>query len=155
MSPLLVFALAIVGQAPVTESVTIAESECYAMVQNGDEVVSTRIPGLHVIERTGREGPFSVPELPPGTGAIMCPRSSIVPAPNDWKVLQAGYPLFITETRAPPESRRAGVLEMSQGQVRFRFVRGELADGEEARIQARLNQLQEAGYQPPRRGGDN
>ena len=155
MSPLYLFALAFLGPAPAAESVTIAESECYAMVQNGDEVVSTRIPGLLVIERTGGEGPFSAPDLPAGTSAIMCPRSSIVPAPNDWKVLEAGYPLFITENRAPPESRRVGVLEVSQGQVRFRFVRGELADGEEARIQARVNQLQEAGRQPLPPSRDN
>jgi hypothetical protein len=155
VSPLYLFALASVGPAQATESVTIAESECHAMVQNGEEVVSTRVPGLHVIERTGREGPFSASELPPGTSAIMCPRSSIVPAPNDWKVLEAGYPLYITENRAPPESRRVGALEVSQGQVRYRFVRGELADGEEAQIQARLNQLQEAGRQPSPPGHDD
>ena len=145
MLTILLAALLASAQPQLIESVTIAESPCYAMVQRGNEVETTLIPGLRVIERTAAAGPFAAPELPPRTSAIMCPRSSIVPAPNDWEVLEAGFPLYITESRAPPETRRVGVLEASQGQVRYRFVRGSMAEGEEAAIRTRLNQLQESG----------
>ena len=143
--PVLLALLLGLAQPQLAESVTITEGECYAMVQSGSEVVSTRVAGLRVIERTGAPGPFSAPELPPGTSAILCPRSTIIPAPNDWKVLQSGYPLYIAESRGTPESRRTGVLEVSQGQVRYRLVRGDFLEGEEDRLRARLNQLQQAG----------
>jgi hypothetical protein len=131
------------AQAGVAESVTIVESECYSMEEQDGRVVSTRIPGLRVIERTAGDGPFAA-NLPAGTSAVLCPRSTIVPAPNDWKVLVAGYPLYIMETSVPPESRRVGTLEVSQGQVRYRLIRGEFHAGEEERLRARLDQFQES-----------
>ncbi|MFN3943553.1 MAG: hypothetical protein ACK4K7_01325 [Allosphingosinicella sp.] len=132
------------AQPQAAESVTVSEGECYAMVAADEKTVPTRIAGLSVIERTGRPGPFSAPELPPGTGALMCPRSTIIPAPNDWKVLEAGFALYIVERRGEPRDPRTGVLEVSSGRVRYRLVSGELAEGEEERLLKRLNQLQEA-----------
>jgi len=146
VTPALLALLLAASQPQDAESVAIAESECYAMVQNGSEVVSTRISGLHVIESTARDGPFAA-ELPAGTSAILCPRSTIIPAPNDWKVLFAGYPLMIAETAGPPENRRIGALEVSQGQVRFRLISGSFAEGEEEMLRARLNQLQQSARQ--------
>jgi len=129
---------------PPTESVTIREGECYAMVPRDGQIVSTRIPDFHVIEATARDGPLVV-NLPEGTGAIACPRSSIIPAPNDWKVLAAGYPLMIMETGGPPGNHRVGALEASQGQVRLRMVAGDLTESETQQLRTRLNQLQESG----------
>jgi hypothetical protein len=133
-------ALGVPAQGGTTETVTIREAECYGMVQHGSEVESVRIAGLYVIERTAADGPFSV-ALAPGT-AIACPRSSIVPAPNDWKVLAAGHPLYIIETGVAPADRRVGAIELSQGQFRYRMVRGQLTPDEVERVNARLNQFQ-------------
>lgn len=81
------------------------------MESRDGQVVNTPIPDLRVIERTAHDGPFTV-EVPRGA-AIACPRSSIIPAPNDRKVLDAGYPLYIMETNVAPADRRVGVLEIS------------------------------------------
>lgn len=145
MIALFLAALLAPAQQGLVESVTIRERECYAMVQEGEQVVSVRVPGLYVIGQTARDGPFAV-NVPQGA-SIACPRSSIVPAPNDWKVLVAGYPLYIMETGAPPESRRVGALELSQGQFRYRLVRGQLTAPEAERAGIRLDQLQRSSRQ--------
>lgn len=133
--------IALLIQAQTTESVTIREGECYAMVPGEGEVVSTRIPDFHVIGATARDGPLAV-DLPPGTAAIACPRSSIIPAPNDWKVLAAGYPLLIMENDGPPDSRRTGSLEAPDGHFTYRLVRGRFTAAEMEQVSARLNQFQ-------------
>ena len=128
------------------ESVTVSESPCYAMIQTGDQVTTTQVPGLYVIESTARDGPFRA-DLPAETAAILCRRSSIIPAPNDWKVLEAGFPLYIVEAGASSSGSRVGVLEVSAGQVRFRLTRGEFREGESEPLRRRLNQLQESARQ--------
>jgi hypothetical protein len=96
-------------------------------------------PGLHVLADTRGDAPYA-PAVPEGA-AIRCGRSDIVPAANDWKVVAAGYPFYIVDAADGPEPRVA-VLVISQGQMRFRFIRGRLTSEEEPRIQARLNAFQ-------------
>ncbi|HWU55252.1 MAG TPA: hypothetical protein VN175_07095 [Rhizomicrobium sp.] len=77
---------------------------------------------LHVLDQT-RAGKFDPGAPPPGytVKSIFCARSDVVPAPSDYKVVQAGYPLTIF-ARAKDKTTRIAVLEMSGGQLRVRSV---------------------------------
>ncbi len=80
---------------------------------------------LHVLDQT-RAGKFD-PGTPPAgytVKSIFCARSDIVPAPSDYKVVQAGYPLMIFARDKEERSGRTriAVLEMSGGQLRVRSV---------------------------------
>ena len=78
---------------------------------------------LHVIEQTGANARFDAGPVPPGTTvkSIFCARSDIVPAPSDYKVVQAGYPLTIY-ARDPSGKTRIAVLELDGGQLKLRSV---------------------------------
>jgi hypothetical protein len=78
-------------------------------------------PSLHVMDQT-RAGKFDPGAPPPGytVKSVFCARSDIVPAPSDYKVVQAGYPLMIFAREAT--RTRIAVLEMSGGQLRVRSV---------------------------------
>src|SRR5579862_3335475 len=52
---------------------------------------------LHVLEQT-RAGAKFDPGAPPAgyrIGSIFCARSDVVPSPDDYKVVAAGYPLML------------------------------------------------------------
>jgi hypothetical protein len=115
-----------------------AETRCGALGPHGSSPGVTVMPDLHVLAQTAAAGAFS-PGLAPGS-AIECGRSDFVPAENDWKVLAAGYPLFIVD--ANPGADRIGVLEISDGQVRYRAIHGQFTPDEATRVQARLNAFQ-------------
>ena len=75
--------------------------------------------------------------------AIECGRNDIVPAPNDYKVLLAGYVLYIVD-RGVGHPNRSGVLEISGGQVRYRLEQGALDDDLAKRVGQRLDAMQDA-----------
>jgi len=81
---------------------------------------------LHVLDQTGATAKFDAGAAAPGVTikSIFCARSDIVPAPSDYKVVQAGYPLTIF-ARDPGVKTRIAVLELDGGQLRLRSV-GEL-----------------------------
>lgn len=97
--------------------------------------------GLHVLDQTSAGGKFDPGTAPGGSTikAIFCARSDIVPAPSDYKVVQAGYPLTIF-ARDPSGKTRIAVLELDGGQLRLRSV-GELGFTPDmvSRIQAFLD----------------
>ena len=74
----------------------------------------------------------------------LCERADIVPSPNDYKVLAAGYVLYIKDTgTGHPE--RFGKLEMANGQFQFNIIGGEALTMElQERMIKRLNVLQNA-----------
>ena len=78
---------------------------------------------LHVLGQT-RAGKFDPGAPPPGyiVKSIFCARSDVVPAPSDYKVVQAGYPLmiFARDKEERGGRTRIAVLEMSGGQLRVR-----------------------------------
>ena len=71
---------------------------------------------LHVIEQTSANARFDAGPVPPGMSvkSIFCARSDIVPAPSDYKVVQAGYPLTIFARDSGGKTRIA-VLELDGG----------------------------------------
>lgn len=81
---------------------------------------------LHVLDQTRANTKFDPGPAPPGTTveSIFCARSDIVPAPSDYKVVEAGYPLMIF-ARDTSGKTRIAVLELNGGQLRLRSV-GEL-----------------------------
>ena len=81
---------------------------------------------LHVLDQTAANAKFDAGPVPPGATikSIFCARSDVVPAPSDYKVVEAGYPLTIF-ARDPGGRTRIAVLELDGGQLRLRSV-GEL-----------------------------
>lgn len=80
-------------------------------------------PDLHVLDQTQGGGIFDPGPAPAGVTvkAIFCARSDIVPAPYDYRVVEAGYPLTIYARDAQGKTRIA-VLELADGQLRLRSV---------------------------------
>jgi hypothetical protein len=109
------------------------------MVQHGEVIETVDAPELHVLDQTAGDGAFT-PSLPEGAVSIGCGRSSIIPSPHDDEVLVFGLPFYIIDTSG---DRRVGVLEISQGQYRYRMLEGEFSDAEESLVQARLNEFQD------------
>jgi hypothetical protein len=117
-------------------SAAVSETRCDYVLADGAMVTA---PDLRVLEGTARAGPFK-PGLPAGA-SIACGRSSIVPALQDWKVLDAGHVLYIVEAAAA-DDRRIGVLEISTGQFRYRLIQGQLTPAEAEQVMERLNAFQ-------------
>jgi len=100
---------------------------------------------VKVISVTERSDKFAV-TAPDGAtvASVMRARQTIVPSPNDFKVLQAGIGLYILD-RGAGHSKREGILESSAGQLQFRIVSGDpLSLDLQSKINARLNEMQTA-----------
>lgn len=78
---------------------------------------------LRVMEQTAG-GSFNAGAAPGGATlkSIFCVRSDIVPAPGDYKVVNAGYPLMIYAR--DNERLRIAVLETADGRLQYRGVGG-------------------------------
>jgi len=76
---------------------------------------------LHVLGQGA--GKFDPGAAPAGTHikSIFCARSDVVPGPNDYKVVAAGYPLMLFARDGAGQTRIA-VLETDAGQLRLRSV---------------------------------
>lgn len=138
MPPLLLAAFAAAQTAPAVIDTEPTEIGCDYITREA-QTVEPPPPGLHVLEQTRGEGPF-VAAIPEGA-AVRCGRSVIVPAANDWKVLAAGHPFYIVEVTDAPE-QRAAVLELIDGRVQYRTIRGDLTEDEAQRVEARMNAFQ-------------
>ena len=116
--------LLLASPAPAQELKEIACGK--SMAKDGAAPQLVMDDTLHVMEQTRTSARFDPGTPPPGytIKSIFCARSDIVPAPSDYKVVAAGYPLMIfardKEDRAG--RTRIAVLEMSGGQLRVRSV---------------------------------
>jgi hypothetical protein len=135
----LVLAVFLAAQPAPVATPEPRETHCAYMVMRDGRVERSAAPLLHVLQDTARDGAYA-PGLPAGA-AIQCGRTDIVPAANDWKVIEAGHPFYIVEVSDSPDARMA-VLEISQGQVRYRFITGQITEAEVPRMLARLNAFQ-------------
>jgi len=101
------------------------------------------IPTKVVIPTEGKTK-FTI-DPPPGVkiGGIMCLRDSLIPLPNDYKVLLAGYPLAIGD-RGTGHPEAMGILEVENGRLQFNMTTGKMTADQQARAQPRLDQLQRA-----------
>jgi hypothetical protein len=125
--------IAIVLSAPADEPAR--ETGCRVVVGDGKGTAQlVDAPDLHVLAGTALDGDFA-PALPAGATAILCARTSIVPAEHDDEVPALGLPLFL-ETEG---GGRLATLEMINGGFRYRLLESEFRREEEPAVQARLD----------------
>ena len=125
------------SSATAMRSTTLQEERCDVQARVGNRLETVEMPELHVLAQTG-QGRFS-PDLPRGAGAIVCVRTSVLPAAHDDEALATGLPLFIVELSA---QRRTGVLEIAGGVYRYRLTEGRLAPDEQGVVASTLGQYQ-------------
>jgi hypothetical protein len=137
----LLFASIAVAGEPERETSTPEKYGVMSKV-NGEERLEA-LPSLHVINATAA-GAFVLPkDAQPQVSAISCGRFSLIPEKNDFKVLLAGIPLYIV---APDD--RIAALELSNGRLQFRAIKGEFSSEEMPLIREYLIANQEAFYKP-------
>ncbi|HEX3811009.1 MAG TPA: hypothetical protein VHW02_15045 [Rhizomicrobium sp.] len=119
---------------------TIVEYGCVVLAKGPSGNVERILPETKVLGPTQSLPKFSIP-LPPGysEASVQCSRSDLVPAENDWKVLRAGYPLFITEK----PTGNTIIIELKDGQFHVEFPQASMpAEDDLKQLQARVDQLQ-------------
>jgi hypothetical protein len=95
---------------------------------------TTPVEGLKVLEQTKKDGAFSLPRRAPrGVQAVICKRPTVVPAANDYKVLQAGFTLYLTDDLA-----RMAALGLVDGRVQLDLLDGALTATERTLADERL-----------------
>ncbi|MBV8801222.1 MAG: hypothetical protein JO208_15640, partial [Alphaproteobacteria bacterium] len=116
---------------------------CKAMLKDGDDVKNVDVK---VIDNTEDKKKFEVP-VPAGytLSAVECVRNDIVPAPNDYRVLNfAGVPLYIADKGAGHDYR-LGAITRKNGNCEFTVIDGApLTSDLNARIRARLDEFNHA-----------
>lgn len=104
--------------------------------------ISAETSEIELIDSTPYGAEFDFSEIE-GSDAIAHthPKDSttIVPGAGDIEAPSRGKPNYIAS------GRRSGVVEISDGQVRFRMINGKLENHEVSGIQSRLNEFQEVG----------
>jgi hypothetical protein len=101
---------------------------------------TTPMDGLKVIELTAREGAFALPRgAPKDVQALLCKRQTVVPAPHDYEVLQAGFTLYLTD-----ELARMAALGRVEGKVQLDMLDGALTTAERLQADQRLREFQSA-----------
>lgn len=100
--------------------------------------------GLRVILPTEEQGAFK-PETPSGhrIESILCVRRDVVPAPNDYKVPVAGYPLRIAD-RGVGHPKRSGILTVDPNGHFAYDTEGDVDAATLARIGKRLRGFESA-----------
>lgn len=104
----------------------------------GGRMQTIEAPNLHVLDQTASDQAFA-PQIPQGVSGILCGRTNVIPAAWDDKVIGLGLPLFIAEMGSPG---RLGVLEIDNGQFRFRFLEGRVQPEEQAMLDQRIREFQ-------------
>jgi hypothetical protein len=110
--------------APPADQPTVATVEECAVYfgANGEQ----EMPKLKVLGISESAKFKLTPDAPADVKVVACRRDAIVPARNDYKVLEAGYAFAIIS------GGRAVTLEMVQGQPKMRLVTGALTETEKA-----------------------
>jgi hypothetical protein len=120
-------------------STTLEEERCDVQERVGSRVQTIDMPDLHVLAQTAEDGRFA-PDLPRRAGAIVCLRSSVMPAAHDDEAVATGLPLFLVEYGG--RQHRTGVLEIQGGIYSFRLTEGRLAADEQAAVATQLAEFQ-------------
>jgi len=119
--PSLVAACVLLAAGPVAAQ-ELKEISCGRSLEKaGSPAQLVMDPSLHVLEQTRGAAKFDPGAPPPGytVKSIFCARSDVVPAPSDYKVVAAGYPLTLFARDSAGHTRIA-VLETDGGQLRVR-----------------------------------
>ena len=111
----------LLAAAPVTAQ-ELKEFSCGRSLEKDGAAAQLVIDNnLHVLDQGAAK--FDPGAAPAGSRikSIFCARSDVVPAPSDYKVVAAGYPLMLFARDGAGRTRIA-VVEMSGGQLRVRSV---------------------------------
>jgi hypothetical protein len=139
MKHILIATIISLASSPVLAD-TIIEYECVVLAKGPSGKVDRILPETKVLEPTQSLPKFSI-TLPPGysDASVQCSRSDLIPAENDWKVVKAGYPLFVTEK----QTGNTVMIELRDGQFAVEFPKASKpAEDQLKRLQARVDQLQ-------------
>lgn len=144
MRPGLIFVAAPAAAAIAFMSASAAADEpteiSCSVISSEDNGVpkTTPMDTLEVIEQTSKEGAFTLPRgVPKGVQAVICKRSSVMPAANDYKVLQAGYTLYVIDGLG-----RVSALGLVDSEVKLNMLDGAMTEAEQSQARARLAELQ-------------
>jgi len=111
------------------------------LVEYGCQWGSGADAGLHVLIQASAPGRFA----PAGHvgDPIICRRSNIVPAPDDWEVGASGRILYLVEGARGADGRM-GELDYVGGDFAYTLLSGSYAGDEEANVSARLEAFRRA-----------
>jgi hypothetical protein len=119
----------------------LVETGCDVLATGSDGKIDAILTGTRVLEPTRTSQAFSI-TLPKGyhDASVRCDRSDLIPAENDWKVVRAGYPLFISDTA----TNQMIVLELDKGQFKAETIKGRPTPTQDQfnLLQQRMDQLQ-------------
>lgn len=145
-APLLAFAAAAfpnAARADEPASEPPGESCSVITLEANGAPKTTPVEGFKVMEQTKKDGAFSLPRRAPRAAqAVICKRPTVVPAANDYKVLQAGFTLYLTDDLA-----RMAALGLVDGRVQLDMLDGALTAAERSLADERLRE-----YPPMPRG---
>ena len=111
------------------------------LVEYGCQWGSGADAGLHVLTQASAPGRFA----PAGHAGdpIICRRSSIIPAPEDWEVGASGRILYLVEGTQGADGRMAE-LDFVGGEFAYTLLSGSYSGDEEANVSARLEDFRGA-----------
>lgn len=130
---------------PAQPAAPAREIECALLVRFGTMIEGVPAPGLHLLNRTAADPPFSA-TLSTNVVRVGCRRTIIVPGPHDDVVATRGIPLTIVEEG----SGRVLVLDLAGGRFRYRMESGSLTADEAALATLRLAEFQARRQPTPR-----
>lgn len=123
--------------ASAAEDIANEESACDIAVQDSTGDVGYRMSkDLEVLKFNAVNTHFRINE-PEGLKvlAIKCYRTDIVPAENDYKVVEAGYRLYIAVAVEGEEgTERISALDKTDGRFVVRMAAGEMTKAEDKRV---------------------
>lgn len=124
---------------------------CVAIVPGPHGMEDAKLEKVDAVIAVTEDSPVYEPKPAPSAraAAILCGRQDLVPAPNDYKVLAAGYRLYLDDHGDGHPKRMAAFL-MDKGRLVYRQIEQYVLPGELlARIQLRLEKMQEAMAKAP------
>jgi hypothetical protein len=134
----LAFVMLIIATATAFADEPEEESCSVITLESNGAPKTTPMPALKVIEQTAKDGAFTLPRgAPKDVQAVMCRRSSILPAAHDYKVLEAGYMLYLTD-----ELGRVAVLGLADGKAQLDLLDGALSEAEQVQARRRVAEIQ-------------
>lgn len=131
----------ITGNVPASPSDSSEEEICAFIVGPPGERQVKEDASLSVLRETRKAGLFAYP-VPTGAVAIRCARSSIIPARFDHEIVAAGLQLYLMDALIKDEaSANLSVLEMHEGTISYRYMKGTPTSEEERVIADRLGEF--------------
>ena len=127
---------ALLSIAPVESRIPPVEKCAVSYLDGKGNTELKLIPTLHIAGVDART--FRVPDVSEGKiNGLMCGRESLIPDPSDWVVVRAGLPFFISA------GDRILVLEIVDGRLQARMMKGVMLEEEQTPMQSRIDELQE------------